>query len=159
MVADAIPSQYVGKMISAKASPTDDEQEMHEFVNVTVASGLITEVVGFNTEGGKRRQRQEGTEALSFRSSEQDETLKHEGGLAGAALTDSTPQRIKMLCNLLPPSIPVIALGGIFNGTHAFRNLQAGAKGFMCTTAYMTEGARVFSGILESLTELVPQAA
>ncbi len=158
-VGNALPSKYVGKPITAKASPTDDAHEMKEFAEVTATSGLITEVIGFNTEGGKRRTRSDGKDALAFRADEADQVLKHEGGLAGAALSDATPRRIRMLCDMLPPSIPVVALGGIFNGAHAFKNLEAGAKGFMCTSSYMINGAGVFSNILEGLTDLVPQAA
>ena len=158
-VADALPSKSVGKYISAKASPTDEIEKIADFAEVTIASGLICEVMAGNTKAGQRRWRQDGKEALSFRTDEADPQVKHEGGLAGAALTTETPTHTKQLCDMLSPSIRIIALGGIFNGVHAFNNIEAGAKGFMCTTAYIEYGQGILSNILEGLSDLMSEAA
>lgn len=148
-----------GRRIAAKASPTDDPKLLEMFCHITAADGLVSEVVGFNTEGGQRRLRHDGKEALSFRSDDNDPEYKHEGGLAGAALTIPTPQRLKLLRQMLPTAIDIYGLGGIFNGAHAFACLEAGASGVMCTTPYIEYGAGIFSTLLEGLADIMPDAA
>lgn len=158
-VGTVLLTENSGAQIGAKASPTDDHKMMEMFAYTTASSGLVCEVVGFNTEGGQRRTRDDGKDALSFRFSKDDTEAKHEGGLAGMALSEKTPNRVKNLVELLPPSIPVRALGGIFDGQNALDNLIAGAQGVMCTTAYIEQGPGVFSHILQGLSELVPETA
>jgi dihydroorotate dehydrogenase (fumarate) len=157
-VAKAIPKNGQRYHIIAKASPTDDEEQMKAFAYATNKSGIVDEVVAFNSEGGVSRKRGDGREALVFRPEIHAE-IQHKGGLAGSALIDKTPQRIKMLRGMLDDYISITALGGISNATHAFKNLQAGARGFMCTTAYMEMSPRVLSHILEGLVEMLPDAA
>ncbi len=158
-VGTAMSQLYTRASISAKASPTNDVDMLNMFAETTAADGLVCEVVGFNTKGAQRRLRQDGKEALSFRTDDNDPDTKHEGGLAGAALTQETPLRIKLLRDMLPSSISVIALGGIFNGAHASNVLTAGASGFMCTTAYVEYGPKILSDILEGMSDTMLQAA
>jgi dihydroorotate dehydrogenase len=145
--------------IAAKVAPNDDISLIADVSRAIAESNVISQVIVGNAKGGQRRLREDGTEAIAIRFSEDDPEIKHTGALGGSALAGSTPILTKLYRDRLPPQVGIISLGGISCGEHAWANLKSGAIGIMSTTAYIQGGASMMRTLLEELATFDLQAA
>ncbi|MES2203054.1 MAG: hypothetical protein V4474_01890 [Patescibacteria group bacterium] len=143
--------------IEAKVAPNDDPQLVADLCEVFAASGIVKRVIVANARGGRRRVRDDGTDALAFTAGD-DPTVIHIGAESGRALTHLTPKLVEMYYDRLPPSIGVIALGGIFDGNDAYESIKCGAAGFECTTAYFQYGQAILNAVVGTLPDEYIQA-
>ena len=145
----AIPFQSAIE-VEVKVAPNDNPKLVDHLCDVIAYAGIVKRVVVANAKGGRRRTRPDGSDALAFTVGD-DPKIIHIGALSGSALTEHTPKLVQMYYDRLSPSIGVVALGGIFNGQHAWECIKRGAVGFECTTAYFQYGEGIFNDIVEGL--------
>lgn len=133
--------------IAVKISPVPDEVIL-PLANAITRSGIVTEVVAVNTLPNKRLFLPDGRSVLAFKAPGSDE-VKDTGGLAGTPLLEEGLRVVRGMREHLPNYIKVIGCGGISKGKHLREYLDEGANGFECATAYLEQGPRVFSDIME----------
>ena len=140
-----------GQIVDVKISPVPDTT-----LNLLAAAfhmaGCVANVVAVNTEPNVDRLRENGKHALDFNGG------NHVGGLAGKPLKEEALRVVHTLRQILSPSIGVTGVGGIFTGEDAFELLEAGANRIQIGTAFREEGPRIFSHVLQGLTD-IPKAA
>ncbi len=73
------------------------------------------------------------------------------GGLSGLPLKHRSTEVVKYICEKTKGKIPVIASGGIFNGTDAQEKLNAGATLVQVWTGFIYEGPGIVKRICNSL--------
>lgn len=73
------------------------------------------------------------------------------GGISGLPVQTRSTQVVRMLSTHTAGSIPIIASGGIFTGTHALDKLQAGASLVQVYTGFVYEGPGIVGKLLETL--------
>lgn len=83
---------------------------------------------------------------LSSKSQRFAETIGA-GGLSGAPLTNHSTAIVEYLHKQLGDAIPIIASGGIFNGTDAQAKLNAGAQLVQVWTGFIYEGPKIVKNI------------
>ncbi|QCK17033.1 quinone-dependent dihydroorotate dehydrogenase [Mangrovivirga cuniculi] len=69
------------------------------------------------------------------------------GGLSGRPLKDRSTEVITYLNNKLDNKVPIIAVGGIFNGQDAIEKLKAGASLVQVYTGFVYEGPSIIKKI------------
>jgi dihydroorotate dehydrogenase len=74
-----------------------------------------------------------------------------EGGLSGAALTETSTRIVAAICDHLDGVLPVIGVGGIMNPADARAKLDAGATLVQLYTGLIYEGPGLVTRILEEL--------
>ncbi len=73
------------------------------------------------------------------------------GGLSGMPLKEKSTQIIKYISKHTNGSIPIIASGGIFNGSDAKEKLAAGASLLQLWTGFIYEGPAIIKNICKEL--------
>ncbi len=71
---------------------------------------------------------------------EESPLAQEAGGLSGAPLTVTGNRVVKLLCQALGPTVPVIGVGGIMQGSDAVARLQAGAVLVQLYTGFIYAG-------------------
>ena len=141
---------HSGQLVDVKISPVPDT-----ILNLLVPqfhmAGCVGNVVAVNTIPNEDRLREDGKHALNFNGG------NHVGGLAGKPLKEEALRVVRSLRPMLSPSIGIIGVGGIFTGEDAFEFLEAGAAGLQIGTAFLENGPRIFSDVLEGLAR-IPKA-
>jgi dihydroorotate dehydrogenase len=140
------------KPISVKISPVPDELLDPLAQALNECREFVDEVVAVNTLPNQSGKRADGSEALSFRETE-DAEVKHAGGMSGAPLKPHGLRVVKGLRERLDHRIKIIGCGGIFDGQDALDYLDAGADGFAVGTAFFQHGPHIFSDILADAVE------
>lgn len=140
------------KRVWFKLAPTDDMLLVSDLVKV-FRSYSLTKLVCCNTKGGQRGVREDGKPALAFRAAN-DFTLQHEGGLAGSAIFKENITTASAFIEEMPEA-EVIGLGGIFGGVDAEQYLKIGCVGVQTTTGYLQFGGKIFSEMLEYLSDKI----
>ncbi|CAF4801688.1 unnamed protein product [Pieris macdunnoughi] len=79
------------------------------------------------------------------------------GGLSGKPLTDKSTEMIKTMYKLTQGKIPIVGVGGIFNGKDAFEKILAGASVLQIYTALIYHGPPIVTKIKAELAELLKQ--
>lgn len=97
-----------------KISPDLNKTELSELVSLLIAH-KIDGVIATNT-------------TLSRIGVTKADFAKEQGGLSGAPLNEKSTTLIQTLAALLPPSIPIIASGGVMDKKSIQEKLTAGAK-------------------------------
>lgn len=138
------------RKFKVKLSPTRDVELLGLLAHLIHFYGMQC-VVCSNTIPQQQRKKEDGTEALRFKSSESDKDYLHSGGLAGSAALEGGVRMVAHMKELLHPSIGIIGLGGIFSGADAKRYLDAGATGFQSTTGCLEYGYQLFTDIIMEL--------
>ncbi len=141
-----------GRRVDVKISPVPNavlNLLATEFDNAP--QHIVENVVAVNTLPNRDLPREDGRHALNHSGG------NHLGGLAGAPLKEEALRVAKQLRAMLTPSIGVIGVGGIFTGRDALELLKAGVCGLQVGTAFLEAGPRVFSHIVEELSDL-PEA-
>lgn len=87
----------------------------------------------------------------SLKSAEKTET----GGLSGAPLTNRSTILLAKLYNLTKGQIPIIGVGGIFNGQDAYDKITAGASAIQLYTSLIYHGPPVVQKIKKELHDLL----
>ncbi len=77
------------------------------------------------------------------------------GGLSGKPLTRSSTEMIRRLYKILGSEIPIIGVGGIFNGQDAYDKIKAGAVAVQIYTALIYEGPGLVLKIKKELSNLL----
>lgn len=77
------------------------------------------------------------------------------GGLSGAPLTKCSTQLIAKIYTLTKGQIPIIGVGGIFNGQDAYDKITAGASAIQIYTSLIYHGPPIVKKIKKELNELL----
>jgi dihydroorotate dehydrogenase len=78
-----------------------------------------------------------------------------EGGLSGAPLRPQAAKVIATLYNLTQGTLPIIGVGGIFNGDDAWEMVAAGASLVQVYTGFIYEGPSIAKDINEGLRRII----
>ena len=135
--------------VAIKISPVTEQEILTPILDLAIMSGFVSRVVGTNTIPNQEGVAEDGSPALSFNGS------NHLGGLAGAGIFYQALDVMEFVADYTNGSLDVMAVGGISSGKTAAQHLRSGASGFQCATAYLERGPRLFTHIIEELTELV----
>ncbi len=128
----AAEGKYVPLLV--KIAPDMDEGEIAQVAGVLIQEGMDG-VIATNTTVGR-----EGVEGLEFG----DEA----GGLSGLPVRDKSTKVIETLSSCLGGKLPIIGVGGIFDGASAAEKVRAGAS-----------LVQVYSGFIYEGPELIAKAA
>ncbi|MGD8441254.1 MAG: quinone-dependent dihydroorotate dehydrogenase [Holophagae bacterium] len=123
--------------VLVKLAPDLDHDQLRAAVDVIVASGLDG-IIATNTTIGR--------EAVWGHP-----MADEEGGLSGAALTETSTRIVAAICDHLDGVLPVIGVGGIMNPADARAKLDAGATLVQLYTGLIYEGPGLVKRILEEL--------
>ena len=77
------------------------------------------------------------------------------GGLSGKPLRKRSTEMIRTLFAELGPEIPIIGVGGIFNGADAYEKIRAGASAVQIYTALIFEGPGLVRKVKAELVKLL----
>ena len=144
--------------IGIKISPIEDENLLRRIANAITRSGIVTAVVACNTIPDQRIELEDGSDALAFQAEENGKVI-HTGGLAGEPLREKSLWVVGALRRTLLRSTTILGVGGISKGQHMKDQLDAGADGWECATAYVERGLPVFTDIFEEYSKLETEAA
>lgn len=99
---------------------------------------------------------------ISNTTTERPENLKsdsklvnEEGGLSGAPLKDKSTSTIKEMYKLTNGKIPIIGVGGVFDGKDAYEKIKAGASLVQIYTSLAYDGPPVVQKIKNELHDLL----
>jgi dihydroorotate dehydrogenase (fumarate) len=141
-----------GKEIGLKISPASNHS-LHDLSEVINRYISVREITAINTLPEQHLLLEDGTEALGYIPPNSSE-VRHTGGLGGKALTKDAIRTLKVMRATFLSSMRVNSTGGIFTGRDVKERLDAKASGFMCATAYLEYGPKIFSTIVQELVEL-----
>ena len=77
------------------------------------------------------------------------------GGLSGKPLKKRSTEMIKNLYQELGTEMPIIGVGGIFNGADAYEKIRAGASAVQIYTALIYEGPGLVQKVKRELAKLL----
>lgn len=140
-----------GKRILLKVSPITDPDLLRQLCMAITVTAIVTDVVATNTRGGQRFIR-DGKDMLAFRPPGTDE-VRHVGGQAGRPIHALAVDVVRQLRVRLHRSVRLFGCGGIFSGDDAYDFHAVGAHGFECATALLIFGPKIFSDIIEGLSD------
>ena len=123
-----------------KFSPDLDEDTLEKSVRV-LQEFSIQGVIASNTT----------VERPTLKSKHQTET----GGLSGIPLQKRSTAMIRTLFAELGADMPIIGVGGIFNGTDAYEKIKAGATAVQIYTALIYEGPGLVMKVKAELANLL----
>jgi len=123
--------------LAAKLSPDVDDAKLAELVGVLTAHRIDAIVLSNTT--------------LERPDHLRDPAHVHRGGLSGAALFARSTQMLADVYALTRGSIPLVGVGGIATGAHAYAKIRAGATALQLYTAMAYEGPAVVTRILHEL--------
>jgi len=135
--------QYPGskdKPVLVKLAPDVTFEELETMVE-SILSTPISGIIATNTTLGR--------EGLQSKHREQA------GGLSGRPLTKKSTEVIEQIYRLTKGQLPIIGVGGIFNGQDAYDKICAGANLVQIYTGLIYEGPGVVSKINEELLQLL----
>lgn len=97
---------------------------------------------------------------ISNTTIERNEFLKSEdkietGGLSGAPLTNRSTKLIAKIYSLTKEKIPIIGVGGIFNGQDAYDKITAGASAVQLYTSLIFHGPPIVQNVKKELNNLL----
>lgn len=85
------------------------------------------------------------------------ELAKEAGGLSGAPLKSKSTQLIAEMFAQTKGKIPIIGVGGVFNGRDAFEKIEAGASCVQLYTAFIFHGPPIVTKIKTELAEILSE--
>lgn len=77
------------------------------------------------------------------------------GGLSGAPLGQRSTQLIAKIYTLTKGQVPIIGVGGIFNGQDALDKIEAGASAIQIYTSLVYHGPPIVQKVKKELTDLL----
>ena len=123
--------------IAVKIAPDMDEHEIAQVAGVLIQEGMDG-VIATNTTIGR-----EGVE--------QYDTSKEAGGLSGLPVRDKSTQVIRTLNSCLGGKLPIIGVGGIFDGASAADKIRAGASLVQVYSGFIYEGPALIAAAAEGI--------
>ncbi len=133
-----------GKRVSLaiKIAPdmTDDETSL---VAEAVFQAGMDAIIATNTTLGR-----EGVAGLAHA----DEA----GGLSGAPVRDKSTHTVRVLAQTLSGRLPIIAVGGITDGSHAAEKIEAGASLVQLYTGFIYKGPALIRESVDAIAALQP---
>jgi dihydroorotate dehydrogenase len=123
--------------VLVKLAPDLDEDQLRTAVDVIVDSGLDG-IIATNT-------------TISRDAVEGHPAAGEDGGLSGAAITETSTRIIAAICEHLDGALPVIGVGGIMGPRDARDKLDAGAVLLQVYTGMIFEGPGLVKRILKGL--------
>ncbi|PWA09718.1 dihydroorotate dehydrogenase (quinone) [Pueribacillus theae] len=130
------------KPILLKVAPDMADEQMHDIVHLAVAEGL-SGIIATNTTLSR--------EGLI------NSNKKEAGGLSGRPLTEASTAWIKEIYQEVGSRVPIIGVGGIFNGDDAYEKIRAGASLVQVYTGMIYEGPGIMKAINKRLIQLLKQ--
>jgi len=76
------------------------------------------------------------------------------GGLSGAPLRERSTQMVKQLASVLSGRLPIIAVGGISEGTHAAEKIEAGASLVQLYSGFIYRGPALIEESVKAIAAL-----
>ncbi len=131
------------KPILLKVAPDMSDEHMHDVVQVAVAEG-ISGIIATNT-------------TLSRKGLVNQTHSTETGGLSGKPLAERATTWIKEIYQEIGGQVPIIGVGGIFNGDDAYEKIRAGASLVQIYTGMIYEGPKAANQINKRLIQLMEQ--
>ena len=128
--------------ILVKLSPDLSFNQINEALEVALSNG-IAGIIATNT---------------SIRRPALKSAINETGGLSGAPLLSRSTEVVRFVFQETKGKLPIIGVGGIFSGQHAFEMISAGATLVQIYTAMIYRGPGVVKSILRDLGKLIDQA-
>lgn len=125
----AAEGKYVPLLV--KIAPDMDESEIAQVAGVLIQEGMDG-VIATNTTVGR-----EGVEGLEFGN--------EAGGLSGLPVRDKSTKVIETLNTCLGGKLPIIGVGGIFDGASAAEKIRAGASLVQIYSGFIYEGPELIA--------------
>lgn len=129
------------KPIFLKVAPDMTDEHMRDVVHTAVDEGL-SGIIATNT-------------TLSRDGLSSNEYIGEAGGLSGLPLKDRSTNWIKEIYEEIGDQVPIIGVGGIFNGDDAYEKILAGASLIQVYTGMIYEGPGIVKSINTRLLELM----
>jgi dihydroorotate dehydrogenase len=126
--------------IAVKIAPDMEEHEVAEVATVLINEGMDG-VIATNTT-----LRREGVEQL--------EHAEETGGLSGIPLRDRSTKIVSILSQYLNGKLPIIGVGGIFDGPSAADKIRAGASLVQIYSGFIYEGPSVVLKAAQGIAEM-----
>jgi len=123
-----------------KLAPDLDESELENIIRV-IQEYSIQGVIATNTT----------VERPELKSKHRNES----GGLSGKPLRKRSTEIIRTLYAELGTEVPIIGVGGIFNGADAYEKIRAGASAVQIYTALIFEGPGLVRKVKSELANLL----
>lgn len=129
------------KPILLKVAPDMSDEHMRDVVQVAVAEG-ISGIIATNT-------------TLSREGLISHKHVNEAGGLSGKILSHRSTEWVKEIYQEVGDKVPIIGVGGIFNGEDAYAKIRAGASLVQVYTGMIYEGPGIVKAINKRLVELM----
>lgn len=131
------------KPILLKVAPDMSSEHMKDVVTTAVAEG-IAGIIATNT-------------TLSRDGLTNQTIAEQAGGLSGRPLTDRATAWVREIYQEVGDKVPIIGVGGIFNGDDAYAKIKAGASLVQVYTGMIYEGPGIVKSINKRLVQLLKQ--
>ncbi|WP_313432809.1 quinone-dependent dihydroorotate dehydrogenase [Siminovitchia terrae] len=129
------------KPIFLKVAPDMTDEHMRDVVHAAVDEGL-SGIIATNT-------------TLSRKGLASKAYVEEAGGLSGLPLKERSTAWIKEIYEEIGDQVPIIGVGGIFNGEDAYEKILAGASLIQVYTGMIYEGPGIVKSINTRLLELL----
>lgn len=126
--------------LAVKIAPDMDDDAIAQVAN-TLRAHEIDGVIATNT-------------TIDKSSVEKLDHGSEEGGLSGRPLTDRSTEVIRTLSGALNGEIPIIGVGGIFDGDSAADKIRAGATAVQIYSGFIYRGPQVIREAAAAIAEL-----
>ncbi|MGD8190826.1 quinone-dependent dihydroorotate dehydrogenase [Brevibacillus ginsengisoli] len=131
------------KPILLKVAPDMSSEHMRDVVTTAVEEG-IAGIIATNT-------------TLSREELTNKVIAEETGGLSGRPLTERSTAWIREIYQEIGDQVPIIGVGGIFNGDDAYAKIKAGASLVQVYTGMIYEGPGIAKAINKRLVQLLKQ--
>ncbi|MBO8165087.1 MAG: quinone-dependent dihydroorotate dehydrogenase [Brevibacillus sp.] len=129
------------KPILLKVAPDMTDEQMHDVIRVALETGMAG-IVATNT-------------TLSREGLKDTRTAQQAGGVSGRPLAERATDWIREIRQELRGQIPIIGVGGIFDGDDAYEKIRAGANLVQVYTGMIYEGPGIAKAINKRLLALL----
>ncbi|UFJ39774.1 quinone-dependent dihydroorotate dehydrogenase [Brevibacillus humidisoli] len=129
------------KPILLKVAPDMTDEQMRDVIQVALDVGLDG-IVATNT-------------TLSREGLRDAETSRQAGGLSGRPLTARSTEWIREIRQEVGDKLPIIGVGGIFDGDDAYAKIRAGADLVQVYTGMIYQGPGIVQAINKRLIQLL----
>ncbi|MGC5328143.1 quinone-dependent dihydroorotate dehydrogenase [Brevibacillus sp. SYSU BS000544] len=129
------------KPILLKVAPDMSDEHMRDVVHTAIAEG-IEGIIATNT-------------TLSREGLTNPKIAEQAGGLSGRPLTQRSTAWVKEIYQEVGDKVPIIGVGGIFNGDDAYDKIKAGASLIQVYTGMIYEGPGIAKSINKRLVQLL----
>ncbi|WP_301169918.1 quinone-dependent dihydroorotate dehydrogenase [Brevibacillus nitrificans] len=129
------------KPILLKVAPDMSDEQMHDVVHAAVEEG-ISGIIATNT-------------TLSREAVANHPKADEAGGLSGRPLTERSTEWVKQIYQEIGDKVPIIGVGGIYNGEDAYNKIRAGASLVQVYTGMIYQGPGIAKQINKQLLKLM----